>query len=265
MNNAFQTIKITTTISKNIYSIILNRPDKKNALNDILISELTKAFNELNKMDECRVIILSSNSDCFCSGADLDDLKTMQQKDEETNLSDSEKLLNLYKSIIYNTKLTIAKVDGPAIAGGCGLATACDLIFASENAKFGYSEVKIGFVPALVSVFLSVRITKSKAKQLFLTGERIDGKYAKEIGLINYLYEKKTLNKKVDSFCLNFIKKSSPQSVKTIKKLLLEYSDLDEKFNIAKKVNANSRKNTDCVKGINFFLKKEKINWNNDA
>ena len=189
----------------------------------------------------------------------------MQQKNEETNLSDSEKLLNLYKSIIYNTKLTIAKVDGPAIAGGCGLATACDLIFASENAKFGYSEVKIGFVPALVSAFLSIRITKSKAKELFLTGKIIDGEYAKEIGLINYFYKKKILNEKVNSFCMNFISKSSPEAVKTTKKLLLEYTDLDEKFDIAKKVNANSRKNTDCIKGINSFLNKEKINWTNDA
>ena len=180
-------------------------------------------------------------------------------------MSDSEKLMNLYKSILYNTKLTIAKVDGPAIAGGCGLATACDIIFASKNSKFGYSEVKIGFVPALVSVFLSMRINKTIAKELFLTGKIINGEYAKEIGLINYLYDKKIINEKVDSFCKNFISKSSSESVKETKRLLLKYMDIDKKFEIAKKVNAKSRKNKDCIKGINSFLKKEKINWSNDS
>ena len=200
MNNAFQTIKIESN-NKNVYSIILNRPQKKNALNSTLISELTKAFNQLNIMDECRVIVLSSNSDCFCSGADLDDLKTLQEKDEKTNIADSEKLMNLYKSILYNTKLTISKVNGPAIAGGCGLATTCDIIFANENAKFGYSEVKIGFVPALVSVFLSIKVSESIAKELFLTGRIFDGKYAKKIGLINYLYENDIIDEKIDLFC----------------------------------------------------------------
>lgn len=264
MNNTFKSIKIESNNQK-IYSIILNRPAKKNALNNTLIYELTKAFKQLNDNNDCKVIILSSNSDCFCSGADLDDLKIMQKKDEETNMSDSEKLMNLYKSILYNTKLTIAKVDGPAIAGGCGLATACDIIFASKNSKFGYSEVKIGFVPALVSVFLSMRINKTIAKELFLTGKIINGEYAKEIGLINYLYDKKIINEKVDSFCKNFISKSSSESVKETKRLLLKYMDIDKKFEIAKKVNAKSRKNKDCIKGINSFLKKEKINWSNDS
>ena len=260
MNNTFQTIKIESS-NKNIYSIILNRPDKKNALNDTLISELTKAFNELEKVKDCRIIILSSNSDCFCSGADLDDLKTMQKKNYKANLSDSEKLMNLYKSILYNSKLTIAKIKGPAIAGGCGLATACDVIFANKNAKFGYSEVKIGFVPALVSAFISIRLQNSIAKELFLTGNIIDAKYAKEIGLINYMFPEDIIEEKVNSFCEKFITKSSPQSVKDTKKLLFKYMDIDKKFKIAKEFNAKSRKNKDCIKGINSFLKKEKINW----
>ena len=263
MNNVFQTIKIESN-NKNVYSIILNRPQKKNALNSTLISELTKAFNQLNIMDECRVIVLLSNSDCFCSGADLDDLKALQEKDKKTNIADSEKLMNLYKSILYNTKLTIAKVNGPAIAGGCGLATACDIIFANENAKFGYSEVKIGFVPALVSVFLSIKISESMAKELFLTGRIFDSKYAKKIGLINYLYENDIIDNEIDLFCDNFIRKSSPQSVSTTKQLLLKYTEIEKKFDIAKEINAKSRKSKDCIKGINTFLKKEKINWINE-
>ena len=263
MNNSFKTIKIENN-NEYIYSIILNRPTKKNALNNLLIFELTQVFNELDKNDNCRVITLSSSSDAFCSGADLDSLKKMQNQDENANLEDSEKLMNLFKSILYNSKLTIAKVDGAAIAGGCGLATACDIIFASNKAKFGYSEVKIGFVPALVSVFINQRISYTNAKELFLTGSIIDAKKAKNINLVNYLVNSENLEMEVNHFCSKFIKKSSPESVMTTKKLLLKFMDLENKFEIAKEINAKSRKSKDCIKGIDSFLNKTKINWTNN-
>ena len=260
MNSTFKTIKVDTS-SKYVFSVILNRPAKKNALNNLLISELTQVFNDLNKNNNCRVIILSSSSEVFCSGADLDSLKIMQNQDENDNLEDSKKLMELFKSILYSSKLTIAKVDGVAIAGGCGLATACDIIFASEKAKFGYSEVRIGFVPALVSVFISQRINYSNAKELFLTGKLINAEKAKNINLINYLVNSDQLESEINNFCMKFIQNSSPESVKITKELLLNFMELENKFEIAKDINSKSRKNKDCIIGINAFLNKEKINW----
>ena len=171
------------------------------------------------------------------------------------------KLMELFKSILYSSKLTIAKVDGVAIAGGCGLATACDIIFASEKAKFGYSEVRIGFVPALVSVFISQRINYSNAKELFLTGKLINAEKAKNINLINYLVNSDQLESEINNFCMKFIQNSSPESVKITKELLLNFMELENKFEIAKDINSKSRKNKDCIIGINAFLNKEKINW----
>ena len=156
-----KTIQIVNK-EKYIYSIILNSPQNGNALNQSLISELIVIFDDLSKKESCRVIILESNSKIFCAGADLKELKEMQNNTYEKNLEDSKNLTMLFKKILSSEKLVIAKVNGAAIAGGCGLATACDIIFATENAKFGYSEVNIGFVPAIVSTFLSKRVNDFK-------------------------------------------------------------------------------------------------------
>ena len=247
---------------KFIYSITLNCPSNGNALNNRMINELTHALKELSKQKKCRVIIIESSSKIFCAGADLNELKEMQKNNYSKNLNDSKKLMSLFKIILSIEKLVIAKVNGAAIAGGCGLATACDIIFGSEKSKFGYSEVNIGFVPALVSTYLPKRINSAIAKELLLTGKILNFQEAREVNLINYCVDAKKIDTNVNEYADKFIQNSSPQSVMEIKKMLFNFYEIEEKMNIACEINAKSRKNTDCIKGIDRFLKKEKNNWN---
>ncbi len=247
---------------KYVFSIILNCAENGNALNQNLITELINAFENLSKNKLCRVIILESSSKIFCAGADLKELKEMQNNSYEKNLKDSKNLMALFKKILSIKKLVIAKVNGAAIAGGCGLATACDVIFGTEKAKFGYSEVKIGFVPALVSTFLSKRVNDFISKELFLTGEILDSKKAHKINLINYNVKSEKVDKEVELYIKRFLKNSSPQSVSETKNMLYNFFEFEKKMNLACEINARSRKNTDCLLGIKRFLNKEKNFWN---
>ncbi len=247
---------------KFIYSIILNSEKNGNALNQLLIKELTHAFKNLSKNLSCRAIILESKSKIFCAGADLKELKEMQNNNYKKNLQDSKKLMNLFKKILSIDKLVIAKVNGAAIAGGCGLATACDVVFGTENGKFGYTEVNIGFVPALVSTFLSKRVSDFVSKELFLTGKILDSKQAKKIHLIDYYVKAEKLDEKIEKYIQDFLKKSSPESVSETKKMLYKFSEIEKKMNLACAINAKSRNNKDCLKGISRFLKKERNYWN---
>ena len=217
-----------------------------------MINELTHVLKELSKQKKCRVIIIESSSKIFCAGADLNELKEMQKNNYSKNLNDSKKLMSLFKIILSIEKLVIAKVNGAAIAGGCGLATACDIIFGSEKSKFGYSEVNIGFVPALVSTYLPKRINSAIAKELLLTGKILNFQEAREINLINYCVDAK-IDTSVNEYADKFIQKSSPQSVMEIKKMLFNFYEIEEKMNTACEINAKSRKNTDCIKGIDRF------------
>jgi len=247
---------------KFIHSIILKSEKNGNALNQLLIKELIHAFENLSKDLSCRVIILESKSNIFCAGADLKELKEMQNNDYKKNLEDSKKLMNLFQKILSIEKLVIAKVDGAAIAGGCGLATACDIIFGTENAKFGYTEVNIGFVPALVSTFLSKRVPDFLSKELFLTGKILDSQQAEKIHLIDYYVKAEKLDKEIEKYIQDFLKKSSPESVSETKKMLYKFLEIEKKMNLACEINAKSRKNKDCLKGISRFLKKERNYWN---
>jgi len=247
---------------KHVYSIALNCPRNGNALSQPLINKLINTFEDLEKNSSCRVIILESKTKIFCAGADLKELKEMQNNTYEKNLKDSKNLMRLFKKILSSEKLIIAKVNGAAIAGGCGLATACDVIFATENAKFGYTEVNIGFVPAIVSTFLSKRVNGFISKELFLTGKLLDAKQAQEIHLVDYYVPSKKIEKELGIYIQSFLKKSSPQSVYEIKKMLYNFFEIEKKMNLACEINAKSRKNSDCIKGINRFLNKEKNYWN---
>ena len=247
---------------KSVFSIILNSPKNGNALSQSLIKELNLAFDNLSKNSKCRIIIIESNSKIFCAGADLKELKKMQKNSYEENLEDSKNLMTLFNKILSIEKLVIAKVDGASIAGGCGLATACDIVFGTEKAKFGYTEVNIGFVPAIVSTFLPKRVNGFLSKKILLTGEILNSEKALNINLIDFYVKSSDLDKKVDEFVQNFLNKSSPQSVSEIKKMLYNFFQIEKKLNLACEINAKARNGTDCIKGVNRFLNKEKNNWN---
>lgn len=243
--------------------ITLNRPDKRNAFNEKLVEELKHAFTKAENDTETKIVILNAVGKVFSAGADLSYLQSLQSNSYEENLQDSNNLKDLYQQIYSFKKVVIAQVEGHAIAGGCGLATVCDFTFAVPNVKFGYTEVKIGFVPAIVMVFLLKKIGELKTKELLLTGKLIDSVEAKEINLINSIFSKESIEQEVFGFAQKLCSETSSQSLEITKKMIADIQKMNykEAFNFAAEMNAKGRATDDCKKGIASFLNKEKINW----
>ena len=250
-------------IADRIAYITLNRPEKRNALNDEMVSALKKAFQQAATDEEAKVIILEAEGQAFCAGADLAYLQQLQKNTYEENLADSNHLKSLFHQIYTHPKVVIAKIQGHAIAGGCGLATICDFSFAANEALFGYTEVRIGFIPAIVKVFLLRKIGEGKAKELLLSGELITAQVAQQIGLINEAVTLDTLNEKVTSFAQLLVQKNSGQSMTYTKQMIaaVQAMRLEEGLQYAAEMNAKARASEDCQRGIASFLNKEKPLW----
>ncbi len=252
------------TLERNVCTITMNRPDKRNALNPELVAALRDAFTRAESDTHVKVIVLAAEGDAFCAGADLAYLQRMQSFSYEENLNDSTQLRNLFWQIYSHPKVVIARVQGPALAGGCGLVTVCDFSFATANARFGYTEVKIGFLPAIVMSFLVRKIGEGRARQLLLAGTVIDAKEAYRMGLINCVSEKNMLSPDVESFAASLIQANSFEAMKTTKQLLAQMQSLslEAALDLAAAANARARETDDCRRGIAAFLNKEKIDWN---
>src|SRR6202047_5289213 len=170
--------------SGEIAKITLNRPDKRNAINTQMIAELQSALDAIEK-SHSRVVIVTGAGKAFCAGMDLEMLAAIAKQSPSENQEDSRRMAKMFRRIWSFSKPLIAAVNGHALAGGCGIATLCDFTIAVPEAKFGYTEVKIGFLPAIVSVFLTRQIGEKRARDLLLTGRQVNGPEAKELGLIN--------------------------------------------------------------------------------
>ncbi len=243
--------------------LTLNRPDKRNAMSTELVKGLMRYFLELREDDTVRVIILRANGNVFCSGADLSYLQQLQNNSYEENIADSSSMAELFALIYTHSKLIIAQVAGAALAGGCGLATVCDLCYATPESKFGYTEVKIGFIPAIVSFFLIRKIGESKAKNLLLSGNIVDANTAKHLNLINDVIDSELMEEHVWSLAEKIATETSPSSIELTKKLMSEIQslNLNEAMQFAAASNAKARATSDCRKGIAAFLNKEKLMW----
>jgi methylglutaconyl-CoA hydratase len=243
--------------------ITLNRPEKRNALSHELVQELKQAFAQAEKDEGAKVIVLKANGEAFCAGADLAYLQQLQKFSLEENIADSNHLKELFLQIYQLKKVVIAQVQGHALAGGCGLATICDFVFAIPEAKFGYTEVKIGFIPALVSIFLIRKIGEQKAKQLLLSGDLIQGEETIRLGLVNFLASKENLEQEVTNYAQRLIKNNSGQSMQLTKRLIADVQSmqLQEALDFAANQNAQARATDDCKKGIAAFLNKAEFNW----
>lgn len=242
---------------------MLNRPDKRNALNGEVVAELTHAFTRAETDDEVKVVVLGGEGKVFCAGADLAYLQQLQANSFEENLEDSRALKNLFLKIYTLKKVVIARVHGHAIAGGCGLATVCDFVFAVPEAKFGYTEVRIGFIPALVKVFLLRKLGEGWARQLLLSGDLISASEAYRMGLVQYLKNADELDAALDAFAETLIDKNSSMSMTATKEMIAAIPDmpLEEALEYAASQNAQARESEDCRKGISSFLTKEEIRW----
>lgn len=250
-------------VADRIGYITLNRPDKRNALNYQVVSELKNAFKKASEDDKAKVIVLRANGQAFCAGADLAYLQQLQKNTYEENLEDSSHLKELFYQIYTLNKVVIAQIEGHAIAGGCGLATVCDFSFTVPEAKFGYTEVRIGFIPAIVKVFLLRKIGEMKSKQLLLTGELIDANEATNLGLINEVVDKDQIVARVNEFAGMLIEKNSGQSLAYTKQMIAKVPSmtLEDGLHYAAEMNAKARASEDCQKGIASFLNKEPIAW----
>lgn len=240
--------------------ITLNRPDKRNALNEELIQSLSTTFDRASNDPSVKVIVLKANGEAFCSGADLGYLQQLQNFSFDDNLADSTRLKDLFLKIYTLNKIVIAQVEGHAIAGGCGLATVCDFVFSVPEAKFGYTEVKIGFIPAIVMVFLIRKIGDQRARQLLLSGNLVT---AAESGLTFRIADRQTIAAEVLEFAGKLIKSNSLQAMTTTKQMIAEVQSLplEDALKYAARMNANARGTEDCRKGIGSFLNKQTPEW----
>jgi methylglutaconyl-CoA hydratase len=244
-----------------IATITLNRPDKRNAVSYELIAELLAALDEVAD-SSALVLILTGAGKAFCSGMDLDNLKALAGRSPEQSLKDSETMARLFRSLYDFPRPTIAAVNGAAIAGGCGLATLCDFTLAVPEAKFGYTEVRIGFVPAIVSTFLLRQVGEKQARDLLLTGRIIAADEAHRIGLINEIVPAEGLLERARELASQLME-NSPASLVCTKRLLSDHAraELDSQIQSAVRENAAIRATSDFREGISSFLEKRKPRW----
>ena len=242
-----------------IARITLDRPEKRNALNDQLIAELKEALVASAANEGARVIVINGNGTDFCSGADLAALEKISQSTAAANASDARALLELFVLIRSLPIPVVAAVHGRALAGGCGLATSCDIVLASENAQFGYPEVKIGFVPAMVTAILRRNVSEKLAFELLTRGDTIGAREALRIGLINRVFPDDTFADEVTEY-LKALSSSSRSAVSLTKTLLYQVDGMSflEAIETGADVNVIARMTEDCQKGIARFLSRQK-------
>jgi len=256
---SYKTIQLA--YDSGVATITLNRPDKRNAISFELIDDLLRALQEVEASDAL-VLILTGAGKAFSSGMDLDNLKTLIGRSPEQNLKDSETMVRLFRALYEFPKVTIAAVNGAAIAGGTGLALLCDFTLTVPEAKFGYTEVRIGFVPAIVSTFLLRQVGEKQARDLLLTGRIIGAEEAARMGLINEIVDPEKLMTRARELA-GLLMENSPASLRATKKLLSDHAraELDLQIEAAVRENAAIRTTADFREGVVSFLEKRKPVW----
>ena len=237
--------------------ITLNRPEKRNALNDRLINSLKDALRRADEDSELRAIVIRGAGRDFCSGADLSALRKIAESNVMENLADAENLMELFASIRKIKIPVVAAVHGRALAGGCGLATACDIVLATKSARFGYPEVKIGFVPAMVMAILRRNLSEKKSFELITQGFDFSAEEAEKFGLVNRVFEDENFEEEVKNY-ISVYEKVSRSAVVLSKKLLyqLDGMSFDAALETGAEVNTITRLTPDCQSGIAKFLNK---------
>lgn len=254
---------VECTKQSGIATIRLNRVEKRNALDQTMVRELANNFTDCNSDPAVRVIVLTGTEKIFSAGADLEALNKLQNATFDENLFDSTALASLFEMIWTCPKPVIGAINGHAIAGGCGLATLCDITVSVDSAKFGYTETRIGFVPAMVAWFLHIKIGDTQTRRLLLSGELIDATEAQQIGLITEVTSVENFPARIDHWAELFAKKVSPAALSQTKDLLRNTpaSPWKEALQSATLINARARGTDDCKKGVKAFLNKQTPDW----
>ncbi len=250
--------KVLYETSDGIARITLNRPDKRNALDGELISELKQAISASANDPQCRVVLLSGAGTDFCSGADLAALEKTAQNGVIENMVDARSTADLFLMMRNHPRPVVAAVHGRALAGGCGIATACDIILAAESAQFGYPEVNIGFLPAMVMAMLRRSISEKAAVELVLTGETMPAARARELGLVHRVYPDDQFTAEAGAYAARLAAKST-SALMLSKRLLYNMDSISFEAALESGVqtNALARMTDDCRRGVERFLKKK--------
>ncbi len=248
-------LRIEGGVSEGVVRIVLNRPDRRNALNERMVAELTTELSRLDADDDVRVVALSGAGPDFCAGADLREVRASIESGVLASLADAEALGNLFVTMRRMKKPIVAVVQGRALAGGCGLATACDLVLAARSASFGYPEVRLGFVAAMVMAILRRSMGESRAFELVALGETLDAQTAAEYGIVNRVYSDDSFDDQATAFLAELASRSS-SAVSLSKRLLyqIDGADFEAAIRAGAQVNALARLTDDCQDGIDRFL-----------
>lgn len=249
--------KLLYRVEHNIAHITLNRPEKRNALDGEMIGEIKDALGQSAQSDDVRVVLLTGAGKDFCSGADIGALRRSIEAAEKDNLAEARKLADLFLQMRRHPQPIVAAVRGRALAGGCGLATACDIVLAAESAEFGYTEVNIGFVPAMVMTILRRSVSEKNAFELIASGERIPAQTALGLGMINHVFADDRFESEMDRYAAKLAAKSA-SAVSMAKKLLYQMDGMtfDAALEAGVETNALARKTEDFKRGVEAFLKK---------
>jgi methylglutaconyl-CoA hydratase len=241
--------------------ITLNRPEKRNAISFQLVEELMLALDQIEQSPS-QVVILTGAGKAFCAGMDLEELKSLLGKSHDDNVKDSARMARMFRRLYEFPRATVAAVNGAAIAGGTGLATMCDFTLAVPEAKFGYTEVRIGFVPAIVSSILVWQVGHKIARDLLMTGRLFDAAEAHRYALVNEVVQPDRLMARARELAAQLLE-NSPSSVRATKKLVNSFisGSLDEQIAAAIEDNARIRTTADFREGISSFLEKRKPQW----
>ncbi len=256
--------RIKYTVEKRIATITLSRPEHQNALDDVMINELSHALHASNKSSTVRVILLRGEGEVFCSGTDPDVLRRLLKYEFDQNLDDSKALMKLFVQIYTLRTPVIAVVRGAALASGCGLAAVCDLVIASkETARLGFPEVTLGFVPAVALGFLVRRIGEGKARELAMLGTTLSAEEAATIGLVNKVVPETELDEWSRSLAHRMAETASPAALGLVKELLSRSHGMstNDALDYAANLSALSRMTDDCRRGLNAVLKDEGVKW----
>jgi methylglutaconyl-CoA hydratase len=254
------TLEYDAALAGNLATITLNRPEKRNAITAEMIEELLSALGALDS-GPSRVVMITGAGQAFCSGMDLDELKALSTQSTEENLASARRTSRLFRYLWSYPKPLIAAVNGPALAGGCGIATLCDFTLASHESKFGYTEVRVGFIPALVALYLERQVGEKIARDLLLTGRIFDAEEAFRLGLVTRVIPAAELLPSARA--LATLIGNSPAAVAATKRLLVRPSEeeIDRRIELALAESVAIRATSDFTEGLTAFLEKRKPHW----
>lgn len=251
-----------TLSATGVLTITLNRPEQHNAMNPEMVGALTEVFSQLPGRDDVRVVVLTGNGRSFCAGADLSFMRAAADYTFAQNVADGQAIFDLMWAVDNCPKPVVGRVNGAAIGGGAGLISCCDIVVAVENAQFGFSESRLGIVPAVISPFVVAKIGPTYARELFLTGERFFARRAQEIGLIQHVSSEEQLDKKVNQRVTELLQ-AAPGAQAAVKELLrnVAFRPKEEMRDYTANLIAQRRASEEGREGMTAFLEKRKPWW----